>query len=113
VYVLGGNKRRWISTLDAFEEYGYRWEQVHQVEDQFLVEVEQGLPIHLLLKCDDSPRIYALEDGKKRWIQGIPTFEVQKYVWEDVRFVPCSYLRRLPGGSPIPQDAGEPPPPLP
>jgi hypothetical protein len=111
VYVLEDNRRRWISTLDAFEEYGYRWSQVHQVDDSFLDDFEEGLPIHLLLKCETSPHIYALENGQKRWIKDIPTFEARQYVWEDVRFVSCGYLRNLPDGLPIPEDAGPPPQP--
>lgn len=111
VYVLQDNQRRWISTLDAFEEYQYQWSQVHEVEDSFLDDFEEGPPIHLLLKCTASPHIYALEAGNKRWIKDIPTFEAQLYVWEDVRFVSCDYLRRLPDGPPIPEDAGPPPQP--
>jgi len=111
VYVLQDDKRRWISTLDAFEEYGYQWSQVHVVEDDFLAQFKEGLPIHLLLKCQTSPHIYALEGGRKRWIKDIPTFEAQLYQWEDVRFVSCSYLRNLPDGLPIPEDAGSPPQP--
>jgi hypothetical protein len=111
IYVLQDDKLRWISSLDAFEFYGYRWEQVHVVEDSFLEDFERGKPIHVLLKCRTSPHIYALENGQKRWIKDIPTFEAEGYVWEDVKMVECSYLRRLPDGPPIPEDAGPPPQP--
>jgi len=111
IYVLEGGKLRWISSLEAFEFFGYRWEQVHIVEDSFLEQFEKGRPIHVLLKCQSSPHIYALENGQKRWIKDIPTFEAQGYVWEDVKFVSCDYLRNLPDGPPIPEDAGSPPQP--
>jgi hypothetical protein len=111
VYVLEDERLRWITTLDAFEWYGYRWEQVHEVEDEFLADFETGLPIHLLLKCPGSPHVYALEDGRKRWIKDIPTFEAQQYVWEDIRPMNCANLRNLPDGPPIPEDAGPPPQP--
>lgn len=111
IYVLQDNKLRWISSLDAFHFFGYRWEQVHIVDDEFLAEFEKGRPIHVLLKCEASPHIYALENDRKRWIKDIPTFEAQGYVWSDVRFVSCEYLRRLPNGPPIPEDAGPPPQP--
>jgi len=62
----------------------------------------------ILLKCD-SPHIYVLEQGQKRWIKDIATFEQEGYKWEDVRFVRCSDLRRIPDGPPIPPDAGPPP----
>jgi len=111
IYVLEDNKLRWISSLEAFEFFGYRWEQVHIVDDAFLENFEKGKPIHVLLKCQSSPHIYALENGKKRWIKDIPTFEAEGYVWDDVKFVGCDYLRSLPDGLPIPEDAGPPPQP--
>lgn len=111
IYVLESNKLRWISSLEAFEFFGHRWEQVNIVEDDFLSSFEKGRPIHVLLKCTSSPHIYALENGQKRWIKDIPTFEAEGYVWEDVKFVSCGYLRGLPDGPPIPPDAGPPPQP--
>ncbi|GAB4540941.1 MAG: hypothetical protein Kow0063_31290 [Anaerolineae bacterium] len=111
IYVLEDNKLRWISSLEAFEFFDYRWEQVHIVDDSFLDDFEKGKPIHVLLKCHGSPHIYALENGQKRWIKDIPTFEAEGYVWEDVKQVSCTYLRELPDGPPIPQDAGPPPEP--
>ena len=111
IYVLEGGKLRWISSLEAFEFFDYRWEQVHVVDDSFLEQFEKGRPIHVLLKCQGSPHIYALESGQKRWIKDIPTFDTEGYVWEDVKFVSCDYLRSLPDGLPIPEDAGPPPQP--
>ena len=111
IYVLEDNKLRWISSLEAFEFFGYRWEQVRVVDDSFLEQFEKGRPIHVLLKCERSSHIYALENGQKRWIKDIPTFEAEGYVWEDVKFVSCDYLRSLPDGPPIPEDAGPPPQP--
>ena len=111
IYVLEDDKLRWISSLEAFEFFGYRWDQVHVIEDGFLEQFEKGHPIHILLKCTGSPHIYALENGQKRWIKDIPTFEVEGYVWEDLKSVSCDYLRGLPDGPPIPEDAGPPPQP--
>ncbi len=111
IYVLENDKLRWISSLDAFEHMGLTWEDVHVVEDSFLARFEKGRPIHVLLKCYDSPHIYRLENDQKRWIKDIDTFLAEGHVWEDVRFVSCQYLRDLPDGPPIPEDAGPPPQP--
>jgi hypothetical protein len=81
------------------------------VDDRFLEQFEVGRPIHVLLKCRSSPHIYALENGGKRWIRDIVTFESEGYVWDDVKSVTCEYLRDLPHGVPIPEDAGPPPQP--
>lgn len=68
-------------------------------------------PDPILLKCTQSPHIYLLDDGEKRWIDTIETFTDRGYVWRDVRFVACDALRSIPDGEPIPADAGPPPQP--
>jgi hypothetical protein len=68
-------------------------------------------PDPILLKCSQSPHIYLLQDGEKRWVNTIATFEDRGYVWRDVRFVTCDNLRLIPDGMPIPADAGPPPQP--
>jgi hypothetical protein len=68
-------------------------------------------PPPILLKCSDSPHIYLLDQGKKRWIEDIETFNDRGYVWRDVQFTPCDDLRSIPDGEPIPTNAGPPPEP--
>ncbi|MGB5060427.1 MAG: hypothetical protein WBO48_17135, partial [Candidatus Promineifilaceae bacterium] len=70
---------------------------------------EHASPI--LLKCTESPHIYLLEEGEKRWIKDIDTFNGRGYVWRDVQFISCDDLRSIPDGTPIPADAGPPPQP--
>jgi hypothetical protein len=67
--------------------------------------------IHILLKCHASPHIYLLQDGQKRWIKDIPTFEAEGYRWGDVQFILCDDLRLVPDGETIPPGAGPPPQP--
>jgi len=111
IYVYQDGKFRWISSMDAFEHFDFTWGDVHVVEDGFLDRFEIGQPLHVLLKCQASPHIYRLEGGMKRWIRDIATFEAEGHVWEDVRFVSCSYLRDLPDGETIPPGSGPPPQP--
>ncbi len=74
-------------------------------------EAIYSYPDPILLKCTQSPHIYLLDDGEKRWIETIPTFTERGYVWGDVRFISCDDLRSIPDGEPIPPDAGPPPQP--
>ncbi|MEJ2212312.1 MAG: hypothetical protein P8129_25265, partial [Anaerolineae bacterium] len=111
IYMLEDEQLRWISSMDAFEHLGLNWGDVHVVEDSFLKRFKEGRPIHVLLKCGSSPHIYQLENDQKRWIKDIETFEAEGYEWEDVRFVSCQYLRDLPTGPSIPEDAGPAPEP--
>lgn len=111
IYKLEDNQLRWISSMDAFEHLGLTWGDVHVVEDTFLDKFEKGRAIHVLLKCRQSPHIYRLENEAKRWIRDMETFESEGHEWDDVRFVSCEYLRNLPDGPTIPEDAGSPPQP--
>ncbi len=110
-YMLEDDRLRWISSMDAFEHLGLTWEDVHVVEDSFLERFEEGRAIHVLLKCQGSDHIYRLENEQKRWIEDIDTFLAEGHVWDDVRFVSCDYLRDLPTGPSIPEDAGVGPEP--
>jgi len=65
----------------------------------------------ILLKCTGSPHIYLLEEGEKRWVDSIETFEDRGYVWRDVHIIRCDDLRSIPDGVPIPANAGPPPQP--
>jgi hypothetical protein len=111
IYVLEDNHKRWISSLDAFEYYGFRWERVNLVDDAFLERFPDGPALSVLKKCARSPHVFAIEDGLRRWIKDIPTFEEQGYLWDDVQIVSCAAIESIPSGPPIPPDAGEPPAP--
>jgi hypothetical protein len=111
IYVYRDGKFRWISSMEAFEHYGFTWGDVHIVADGYLDEFEIGSPIFVLLKCSGSPHIYGLQGGEKRWIRDIETFTAEGYVWEDVQFVSCDYLRELPDGETMPPGSGPPPEP--
>ena len=113
VWVYRDGSFHWITSLDAFQYLGYRWQDVHIVEPGFLKQFPSGNALSVLLKCDGSPDIYLLDAGRKRWIVDIPTFLAQGYVWQDVTFVSCSYLHDLPDGDSIPPGRGVPLPPLP
>lgn len=75
-------------------------------------EIVYDRPPPLLLKCGNSPHVYLLEQGQKRWIKDIPTFEAQGYRWNDViQWVSCADLRLVPDGETIPPGSGPPPEP--
>lgn len=68
-------------------------------------------PGPILLRCRESPHIFLLQRGEKRWIEDMETFTERGYVWGDVHTVPCDDLRAVPDGVPVPADAGPPPQP--
>ncbi len=98
IYVLEDHKLRWISSPEAFNYF--RRHDVRTVEDNLLEGFGQGQPIRRLLKCKDSPDIFALENGQKRWVKDPPS-QIEAKRWDEVRLVTCDYLHGLPDGLPI------------
>jgi hypothetical protein len=74
-----------------------------------VIVYEHAEPI--LLKCPQSPHIYLLDGGEKRWIETIEIFDELGYLWRDVLRISCDDLNAIPNGVPIPEDAGPPPQP--
>ena len=99
IYVLEDHKLRWVSSPEALNYY-FRGLDVQTVEDNLLEGFGQGQPIRRLFKCKDSPDIFALENGQKRWVE-VPSGQNGAKRWDEVRLVTCDYLRGLPDGFPI------------
>jgi hypothetical protein len=106
IYLVQDYKLRWISSPEAFERY-FKGGDASTVEDSFLEQFGRGQPIRRLVRCQDSPTVYALENGRKRWVKDPPPTN-QASAWDRVELVTCTYLRALPTGLPIPEDAGTP-----
>ncbi|MFQ6016322.1 MAG: hypothetical protein ACE5NP_12870 [Anaerolineae bacterium] len=101
IYLLEDGKKRWIYNLDAFEGWGYRWEQVQFVPDSLLESLPDGRPLYLLVK-GSGEKIYLLDQGQKRWIRTLEDFKAQGFLWEDVKIISDAELRVIPEGTPIP-----------
>ncbi len=109
IYVVQDYKLRWISSPEAFGHY-FSAADVNAVDDSFLEQFGRGQPVRWLVRCQDSPTVYALENGRKRWVKDPPPTN-QAGVWDRIGLVSCSYLRGLPTGLPVPEEAGSPPQP--
>jgi hypothetical protein len=109
IYVMEDYKLRRISGPEAFQHF-FKARPVSSVEDSVLQQFAQGQPIYYkLLQCPGSPYVYVLENGLKRWVKDPPSNPAKH--WDQIETVACNYLRLLPDGAPISEDAGPPPQP--
>lgn len=99
IYVLENYKLRRISSPVSLRLF-FSSNTPQIVEDSLLEQFGKGQPIRRLVKCQDSPYVYALEDGHKRRVKDLPTHNSTK-PWDQVYLVSCVYLRNLPEGLPI------------
>jgi hypothetical protein len=98
IYVVDNYTLRQVSP-EALKEFFSHYRKINRVEDSLLQQFKHGPPIYRLLQCSPNPDIYAVEDGYKRRVTEPPLNAIQ--VWDEVHFIRCSYLERLPDGPPI------------
>ena len=101
LFILENHKLRQVISPQASRRY-FQPEGSQSVENHLLEQFGSGAPIRHLVKCQDSPRIYALEleRGWKRWVKDPPAVRQSK-PWDRVHNVTCAYLARFSEGPPL------------
>ena len=99
VYVVDNYKLRPVSP-EAFKTFFSRNRRINIVEDSMLAQFELGSTVYPMIQCRTQPEVYAVIDGYKRRVTEPPT--IIAHSWDQIKFVTCSYLERLPDGPPIP-----------
>ena len=105
-YILENHKLRPFSCPEAFIFFQRRYHlEAHVVEDELLTQFAKGQPIRRLVKCDALPDVYSLENGQKRPVKASFNFDPSSR-WDEVGPVVCKFLRAIPDGPPILDEAG-------
>ena len=100
VYVLQGNQRVWIPSLEALTAGGYRWEQVQTVSGRLMRSLALDAEEGYLVK-GSGPEVYLIEGGKRRWVTTAAVFVGRGYRWDQVHFVSDTDLDAIPPGDQI------------
>ena len=79
-YLTESGLKKWIQTETIFNSYGNKWEDVIEVSGVELTAIPNGF----LIKLQNAPRVYKLENNQKRWIQTAETFNRLKYDWSKI-----------------------------
>lgn len=92
VYIIQGNNKAWIENENIFQGLGYRWSMIKETDDITLARYNdmknisntKRHPDGSLIKYDDSPAVYIVENKKKRPFYTGEVFERSGYNWNDV-----------------------------
>ncbi|OHB18634.1 MAG: hypothetical protein A2666_04540 [Parcubacteria group bacterium RIFCSPHIGHO2_01_FULL_47_10b] len=83
VYVVENGKRRHIPTVEAFNAAGYSWTAIEIIANTN-IEVLQEI---ILIKTPDSPEVYELVNGTRRWIPSAAEFNARGFDWNTIVIV--------------------------
>jgi hypothetical protein len=75
---------RHVTSLEAFNHYKLRWDQVREVEAGFLADYPTGKPLYLLFRCTDASRVYLVANSKRHWIYDLAAFKAHNFEWSEV-----------------------------
>lgn len=104
VYLLLGTEKYWITSEEVFNNLNYKWNWIEDIDPALLDKYTIGSeikdtnkhPNFTLIKYDGDPKVYRLEDGKKRHIKNETAFNKLKYRWD--RIVSVSKTEIYPDG---------------
>ncbi len=109
-YVLLNGQLHYISSMEIFSKYGYKWENVINVSQEELDGYEMGDDLGVstgtivdgsVVKTSDSPVVYLIESGKKRPFTSGQAFLGLGYAWSKIQIVSTASLANLEEGEPV------------
>jgi len=88
VYVIINCRKKWIRTVEEFQQKGYKWEDVQEVSSPVIEAYNEYLEAKAnLLRAIGHHKVYRVINGKRLWIPTIAAFNAQGLKWEDIEDV--------------------------
>lgn len=111
IYYIESNQKRAFSSQAVFELLGYKFSDVKTVKDSELNNIPTGSvisqvdrhPNGALIKLNNNPKIYLLENNQLRWITTPAVFKSKGYSFDKVIVISEKELQRYQVGEEIKQ----------
>jgi len=105
VYVLETGTRHWIPSIEIFNKFNFKWENIKTYSDLIIQNHPQDsdwsswgdYPDGTLMK-GTGPEVYLIELGKKRWIPSLEVFFNNDFGWKYVLNVSDNDLKSFSTG---------------
>lgn len=82
-YIPSTGLKKWIKTVEIFNSYNNKWEEVVEVDPEIINSFEDvGL-----ISLQNDPKVYKIENGQKKWISTVEAFNRLKYDWDKISLV--------------------------
>lgn len=96
VYLLLGTEKYWITDENVFNKLSYKWNWIEDIDEALLDKYTIGSEINYtdhhpnftLVKYAGDPKVYRLENGKKKHIANQKVFDKLKYRLDRIVILP-------------------------
>jgi chitodextrinase len=93
VYIISGQRKRWIPTAEVFQKSSYRWSDIQTVSQEELAKYSDNM----LVKTKDNPKIYLITpNGQKRWLPNEQSFYSYDFTWDQIETISQTELDAYP-----------------
>jgi len=110
--------KREFTSAELFEHLGYDWSRIIEISQEELDLYPIGKPMlykdGVLLRAENSPTVYLIENGQKRKIGSLEIFTINNFKWKNVivvsekeiAFYPLGQDLKYPDGTLIKKQSG-------
>ena len=101
IYAMDQGTRRHIESMVSFNAWQFKWETISFLSDAFIDTIPSSSFISQLTKSPNDPKVYLIENGKRRWITSMDVFKRNGYRWEYIGLVSDGLLNSKPQGADV------------
>jgi len=105
VYLIDQGLKKYVISPDIFENWGFRWEDLVVVTNNFLNHRSSGNTLKRIAKGASSPQVYLMDQNMRKHIPDSGTFNNWGFKWEDLAVVSEDFLRYYPFGNNLKKSA--------
>ena len=84
VYVIKNGNRIWIRTAEEFNAAGYSWADIKIISLEALGQISSSV---VLIRATGDPKVYVIENNKRKHISSVAAFNAAGYSWADIKVV--------------------------
>jgi len=111
VYFLEDGMKRWVETAEVFNTFGFDWNKIKYAKQEELDMYPTGYSIKsaarypegVLLRRVGGFKVYKIENGYRKWVQDVATFNNLGFSWDDVYEISEEKMKKIRERDPITQ----------
>lgn len=101
LWLIDRNKRYSITNDLATNTYGYNTSTIIQIQDSTISSYQVAGALSDLVRASNSPKVYKIESGQKRWITSEQALFDNGYNFSQVKVYSSTFVSSIPTGSNI------------
>lgn len=106
VYVIVNNFKRHVPNPAVFNSYGYKWSDIKVVPASESAKYQ----VTTLMRVQGDPKVYAIENGARKWITSPAEFNSKGYKWDaivEVNAAEIAAYQEVSGAAPVAATTGK------